>query len=150
MSTTTVPESLHDDILEAADVGYQAAAEKLGMDPEEIHRLEACLDVSEFMIDHLLDKGHPATHVLAQGPMDNGPHKYVQVEYDPPVFADATWQQFLPPDAPVPDGAPKVLIGDRPTIRAQAKAHGVPPRHLGRWGRDEAPAHTFPPKDSSS
>lgn len=124
--------SINSAIFEAGERAY-AALTREGYPEAEVHRMSLCYDAAALMVGALTDAGYKASHDIYANPIA-GEHSTVSVQdpYKGEVIADPTWQQFLPSTI---DGSnmPKVLVGPRSAVTAQARIFGVRPEALGFW-----------------
>lgn len=122
---------LRRDIQQAADLAYCELGAAKNIDAEQVHRLSVCYEASKSMVRALSEKGYDSAHRILVG--QRGEHSLVSVSNgEGEIWADPTWQQFLPPERKELD-LPKVLIGSLGSLAAQAQSYGTDPQALSIW-----------------
>lgn len=110
----------------ASQQAYEIIGDELGIKVDEVHREGVCHGVSKFIVDRLIEI-FPSARCETRGSSAVDSHCYVELSHDGGegnIVADATWQQFISPEAQNL-GAPKVLVGQRKDVIATLRAYGV-------------------------
>jgi len=119
-----------------AERAYQMIAKVFGVPYETAHRQTLCVTASDFMLRALLRDGDPTVDQVERDVvgLDAGHHDYlVSTAEGGERIIDSTWQQFLPAEAPA-QHLPRVLIGSRERVMAQAQVAGIhDPQVLDVW-----------------
>lgn len=119
-----------------AERTYQMIAKVFGVPYETAHRQTLCVTASDFMLRALLRDGDSTVDQVERdvAGLDTGHHDYlVSTAEGSERIIDSTWQQFLPAEASAPH-LPRVLIGSREEVIAQAQVAGInDPQVLDVW-----------------
>ena len=138
MTAQSTSISINSDINTATEQAYASLVES-GLPAGEVHRLAVCTEIGIKTVGHLLTQGYDAKLEIRQAEWV-GQHSFIALftRDGEEILADPTWQQFLP-IIKRHEGLPKVLVGSRSDIIAQAKDYGVGEPALSLWHYDGPP-----------
>jgi hypothetical protein len=116
----------------AGEHAYSELVER-GYPEDEIHKIALCYDASAIMVGKLTEWGYSARHEVYVSP-SLGEHSIASVsDHTGETIGDATWQQFLADRSGDTSHMPKMLVGNRESVAAQAAAYAVNPDALDFW-----------------
>ena len=123
-SQKTEFEVAHAAIVVAAEKAYGVVAGREGRSSDGIHHEGTCHKVTKEMLRPLRDAGYEVSR-KSYDYADLADHSYLVLNISgEEIVIDPTWQQFLP-ESKISSKLPKVLVGTREQVIAQADHYGV-------------------------